>query len=99
MNTGVGCHFLLQGIFPALGLNTGLPYCRQILYQLSHKGSPDNIFIVIMMQKLIINIIKIMIKFGEEDEEGKVELSLSLITFINLKITFFFSFYYTYLRR
>ena len=39
-NTGVGCHSLLQGIFPNQGLNPGLPHCRQILYQLSHKGSP-----------------------------------------------------------
>ena len=28
-NTGVGCHALLQGIFP--GSNLGLPHCRQIL--------------------------------------------------------------------
>ena len=27
-NTGVGCHFLLQGIFPTQGLNSGLPHCR-----------------------------------------------------------------------
>ena len=39
-NTGVGSHSLLQGIFPTQGLNPGLPHCRQILYQLSHKGSP-----------------------------------------------------------
>ena len=26
--TGVGCHFLLQGIFPTQGLNAGLPHCR-----------------------------------------------------------------------
>ena len=39
-NTGVGCHALLQGIFPTLGSNPGLPYCRQILYCLSHQGSP-----------------------------------------------------------
>ena len=38
-NTGVGCHALLQGIFPPQGLNPGLPHYR-ILYQLSHKGSP-----------------------------------------------------------
>ena len=38
-NTGVGCHSLLQGIFPTQGLNPGLPHCRQILYQLSHQGS------------------------------------------------------------
>ena len=39
-NTGVGSLSLLQGIFPPRGLNPGLPHCRQIIYQLSHKGSP-----------------------------------------------------------
>ena len=39
-NTGVGSLSLLQGIFPTQGSNPGLPHCRQILYQLSHKGSP-----------------------------------------------------------
>ena len=31
-NTGMGCHSLLQGIFPTQGLNLGLLHCRQILY-------------------------------------------------------------------
>ena len=31
---------LLQGIFLTQGSNPGLPHCRPILYQLSHKGSP-----------------------------------------------------------
>ena len=39
-DTGVGSLFLLKGIFPTQGLNPGLPHCRMILYQLSHKGSP-----------------------------------------------------------
>ena len=39
-NTGVGGHFLLQGIFLTQGLNPDLPHCRQTLYQLSHQGSP-----------------------------------------------------------
>ena len=39
-NTGVGCHFLLQGIFPTQGLNPCLLCCRQICYHLSHQGSP-----------------------------------------------------------
>ena len=39
-NAGVGSLSLLQGIFPTQVLNPGLPHCRQILYQLSHKGSP-----------------------------------------------------------
>ena len=39
-NTGVGSLSILQGIFPTQGSNPGLPHCRWILYQLSHKGSP-----------------------------------------------------------
>ena len=39
-NTGVGCHAVLQGIFPTQGSNPGLLHCRQILYHLSHQGSP-----------------------------------------------------------
>ena len=38
-NTGVGCHFLLLGIFLTQGLNPGLPHYRQMLYYLSHQGS------------------------------------------------------------
>ena len=38
-SSGVGCHFLLQGIFPTQGSNPGLPHCRWILYHLSHQGS------------------------------------------------------------
>ena len=37
-NTGVGSLSLLQRIFPTQGSNPDLPLCRQILYQLSHKG-------------------------------------------------------------
>ena len=41
-NTGVGCHFLLQGIFPTQGSNLYLLcllHCRRILYPLSHRRS------------------------------------------------------------
>ena len=37
-NTGVGCHGLLQGIFPTQGSNPGLLHCRWILYRLNHQG-------------------------------------------------------------
>ena len=30
--TGVGCHALLQGIFPIQGLNPDLPHCRWIFF-------------------------------------------------------------------
>ena len=39
-NTRMGSHSLLQGIFPTQGWNPGLLPCRQILYHLSHQGSP-----------------------------------------------------------
>ena len=39
-DTRVGSLSHLQGIFPTQGSNPGLPHCRWILYQLSHKGSP-----------------------------------------------------------
>ena len=40
-SAGAGCHFLLQEIFPTQRLNPDLPHCRQMLYHLSHQGSPD----------------------------------------------------------
>ena len=46
-NTGVGSLSLLQGIFPTQESNPRFPHCRQILYQLSHEGSPrilDRVF-------------------------------------------------------
>ena len=41
-NTGVGCHFLLQGIIPTQGSNLSLLClldCRRILYLLNYQGS------------------------------------------------------------
>ena len=40
-NTGMGSLSLLQVIFPTQGSKPGLLHCRRILYQLSHKGSPQ----------------------------------------------------------
>ena len=47
-NTGVGCHALLQGIFPAQGWNPSLLQCMQILYCLSHQGNPQIIKVIFM---------------------------------------------------
>ena len=41
-NTGVGSLSLLQRIFPTEESNWDLLHCRQILYQLSHEGSPQS---------------------------------------------------------
>ena len=35
----MGCHFLLQDIFPNQGSNPGFPHCGKTLYCLSHQGS------------------------------------------------------------
>ena len=59
-NTGVGCHSLLQGIFPALGSNLGLLHCRQILYCLSHQGRPKQF---IELPKLILYLSIVLIVF------------------------------------
>ena len=45
-NTEVGCHALLQGIFPDQGTNPVLPHCRQIFYCLSHQWSPSTGFLL-----------------------------------------------------
>ena len=39
-NTGMGSHSIFQGVFLTEGLNQGLLHCIQILYHLSHQGSP-----------------------------------------------------------
>ena len=39
-NGRVGCHALLQGIFPTQGSNPGLPNYRQIFHCVSHQGNP-----------------------------------------------------------
>ena len=39
-NNRGGCHSLFQGIFPTQGSKPGLQHCKQILYCLSHQGSP-----------------------------------------------------------
>ena len=43
-NTGVGSHFLLQGIFLTEESNWGFLHCRQILYQLSYEGIPRTLY-------------------------------------------------------
>ena len=45
-NTGVDWHSLLQGIFPTQVLNPSLLLCRQILYHLSHRRSPQFLHLV-----------------------------------------------------
>ena len=57
---GVDSHPLLQGIFPTQGLNPGLRHCRQILYQLSHQGSP----LFVWTEKLLLKSMTIIVYFS-----------------------------------
>ena len=43
-NTGMGCHFLLQGIFPTQGLNPCLLCWQAYSLPLSHHKSPTHFF-------------------------------------------------------
>ena len=47
----MGCHALLQEIFPTQGSNPGLPHCRQILDCLSYQGNPLQGWIQIKCKK------------------------------------------------
>ena len=51
-NTGVGCHALLQGIFPTQKSNPGLPHCRWILYSLSHQGTPIILYLLLKISTI-----------------------------------------------
>ena len=48
----MGSHSLLQEIFSTQGSNLSLPYCRKILYCLSHQGSPLYLGTVDNLRKL-----------------------------------------------
>ena len=54
--TGVGCHFLLQGIFPAQGSNPGFLHCRWILYCLIHQGSSP-----VFKESILVSLVKILV--------------------------------------
>ena len=49
-NTEVDSLSLLQGIFPTQGSNSGLPHCRQILYQLNHEKTWLKHYLTIMFE-------------------------------------------------
>ena len=46
-NIGVNCNFLLQETFPTQGINPGSLHYRQILYLLSHQGSPKKMKVLV----------------------------------------------------
>ena len=83
-NTGVGSLSLLQGIFPTQGLNPGLPHCRQILYQLSHKGSLrqsehlSNFSTILFFEDVVYNCVSFLEKLSSIIKDGKIILYVHL---------------------
>ena len=49
-NTGIGSLSFLQGNFPTQGSNPGLPHCRRVLYQLSHKPKDTGVGSLYLLQ-------------------------------------------------
>ena len=75
----MGCHSLLQGIFPTQGLNLGLPHCRWILYHLSHQGSKaQNNWAQTLRTVISSRIINITQVLAEEVDEDFVSIKVSL---------------------
>ena len=51
-NIGGGSHYLLQGFFPAQGLNSDLLHCRQILYH-RYKGIG---YLILLEKSLVVGV-------------------------------------------
>ena len=73
-SSGVGCHALLQGIFPTQELNRGLLHCRQTLYHLSCQGSPSPSgcpYLVSFLSGAVSDVHFNQISPGQADREGR----------------------------
>ena len=78
-STGVGCHFLLQRIFPTQGSNPGLPHYRQTLYCLSHQGSIYYIVKYNILIILIFNVQKLLHQVYSHGEGNGTSLQYSCL--------------------
>ena len=63
-NTGVGCHALLQGIFPTQGLNPGLPHCRQTLCHLNYPESPTFLLLPLLLKLTSLTPFKLLLPWA-----------------------------------
>ena len=70
-NTGMGSHSLLRRIFPTWEWNPGLLQCSQILYYLSHQGSPKRRDAMFKLSKKWAELLLTLNK--NVSQEGKVE--------------------------
>ena len=61
-NAGVGCHFLLQGIFPTQGLNMHLLHWQADSLPLRHLGSPCHCLFIHLNHSLLYKILEVFYK-------------------------------------
>ena len=66
-STGVGCYFLLQGIFPTQGLNPGLSHCRQMLWE----RNISRLYIVTLLIGLLRRIHHVKCRAGRNKLESR----------------------------
>jgi len=76
----IASHSFLQGIFPIQGLNLGLPHCRQILYHLSHQGSPFNITKTVSRKLVCITLLVWSLHFSGQGKDC-VSVKINLTSF------------------
>ena len=89
-----GCHFLLQGIFPTQGSNSGFLHCRQILYCLGHQGSPvkpwpmcDSLRKQIKRRKTILNpSISLSFSYSHTHTHTQTQQTQKIICFKNCRV-------------
>ena len=79
---------LLQGIFPTQGLNPGLLHCRQIVYHLSHEGSPCRWVII---NKSLFSLStgtfsSLNIRVGDFQDTFRCEIEAHIIWVFNFKL-------------
>ena len=67
----VGCRAFLQEIFQTQGSNSNLQHCRQILYHLSHQGSPYVTYISPQLNKSINTLMKLQDCYGNNSAMGR----------------------------
>ena len=93
-NPGVGCNFLLQGIFPTKGLNPCLLYllhCRWILYLLSHLDHMAILCLLFFFEEPTYSFPQWLYHFNSSNSKGSYYWSKGSLTFS----CFFFFFFNT----
>ena len=83
-NPGVGCNFLLQGIFPTKGLNPCLLYllhCRWILYLLSHLDHMAILCLLFFFEEPTYSFPQWLYHFNSSNSKGSYYWSKGSLTF------------------